>query len=91
MQKKKALIIGSRPIIIGQACEFDYSGTRACKALRNSGYEIVWVNSGQAAIMTDAEMENVTYIEPLNVGGWSRLLPGNVPTYFFPTWVGSLV
>ena len=63
----KVLIIGSGPIIIGQACEFDYSGTQACKALRNLGYEIVLVNSNPATIMTDPETADVTYIEPLNV------------------------
>jgi carbamoyl-phosphate synthase large subunit len=63
----KVLIIGSGPIIIGQACEFDYSGTQACKALRSLGYEIVLVNSNPATIMTDPGMADVTYIEPLNV------------------------
>lgn len=62
----KVLIIGSGPIIIGQACEFDYSGTQACKALRKLGYEIVLVNSNPATIMTDPETADVTYIEPLN-------------------------
>ena len=62
----KVLIIGSGPIIIGQACEFDYSGTQACKALRKLGYEIVLVNSNPATIMTDPEIADVTYIEPLN-------------------------
>src|SRR3989304_712172 len=62
---KKILLIGSGPIIIGQACEFDYSGTQACKALREEGYEIVLVNSNPATIMTDPEMADVTYIEPL--------------------------
>mgnify|MGYP003224385792 CR=1 FL=1 len=64
----KVLIIGSGPIIIGQACEFDYSGTQACKALRKLGYEIVLVNSNPATIMTDPETADVTYIEPLNAG-----------------------
>ena len=64
---KKVLIIGSGPIVIGQACEFDYSGTQACKALRSLGYEIVLVNSNPATIMTDPEMADRTYIEPLNV------------------------
>ena len=59
----KILIIGSGPIIIGQACEFDYSGTQACKALRNLGYEIVLVNSNPATIMTDPSTADVTYIE----------------------------
>ena len=64
---KKVLIIGSGPIIIGQACEFDYSGTQACKALRQLGYQIVLVNSNPATIMTDPDIADVTYIEPLNV------------------------
>ena len=64
---KKVMIIGSGPIIIGQACEFDYSGTQACKALRGLGYEIVLVNSNPATIMTDPGTADVTYIEPLNL------------------------
>lgn len=63
---KKVLIIGSGPIVIGQACEFDYSGTQACKALRACGYKIVLVNSNPATIMTDPVMADATYIEPLN-------------------------
>ena len=63
----KVMIIGSGPIIIGQACEFDYSGTQACKALRSLGYEIVLVNSNPATIMTDPGTADRTYIEPLNV------------------------
>ncbi|MBN2297662.1 MAG: carbamoyl-phosphate synthase subunit L, partial [Deltaproteobacteria bacterium] len=62
----KIMIIGSGPIVIGQACEFDYSGTQACKALRELGYEIVLVNSNPATIMTDPEIADITYIEPLN-------------------------
>ena len=62
---KKILIIGSGPIVIGQACEFDYSGTQACKALREEGYEVVLVNSNPATIMTDPEMADRTYIEPI--------------------------
>ena len=72
--KKKALIIGSGPIIIGQACEFDYSGTQACKALRNLGYEIVLVNSNPATIMTDPEMADATYIEPMNVSRLEQII-----------------
>ena len=64
----KILLIGSGPIIIGQACEFDYSGTQACKALREEGYEVVLVNSNPATIMTDPEMADRTYIEPSNLG-----------------------
>ena len=63
---KKIMIIGSGPIIIGQACEFDYSGTQACKSLRSEGYEVVLVNSNPATIMTDPEIANRTYIEPLS-------------------------
>ena len=62
----KVLIIGSGPIVIGQACEFDYSGTQACKALREQGYKIVLVNSNPATIMTDPVMADATYIEPLD-------------------------
>ena len=62
---KKILIIGSGPIVIGQACEFDYSGTQACKALREEGYEVVLVNSNPATIMTDPGLADATYIEPL--------------------------
>ena len=63
----KIMIIGSGPIVIGQACEFDYSGTQACKALRAEGYELVLVNSNPATIMTDPELSDRTYIEPLTV------------------------
>ena len=62
---RKILLIGSGPIVIGQACEFDYSGTQACKALREEGFEVVLVNSNPATIMTDPEMADRTYIEPL--------------------------
>ena len=64
---QKVMIIGSGPIVIGQACEFDYSGTQACKALRGLGYKIVLVNSNPATIMTDPAMADITYIEPLNL------------------------
>ena len=64
---RKILLIGSGPIIIGQACEFDYSGTQACKALREEGYTVVLVNSNPATIMTDPEMADRTYIEPLTI------------------------
>lgn len=68
------LVIGSGPIIIGQACEFDYSGTQACKALRGLGYKIVLVNSNPATIMTDPETADVTYIEPLNVERLTQII-----------------
>ena len=61
----KILIIGSGPIVIGQACEFDYSGTQACKALKSEGYQVVLVNSNPATIMTDPELADATYVEPL--------------------------
>ena len=70
----KILIIGSGPIVIGQACEFDYSGTQACKALRQEGYEIVLVNSNPATIMTDPETADVTYIEPLTVDSITEII-----------------
>src|SRR4026207_1233894 len=63
----KILIIGSGPIVIGQACEFDYSGTQACKALREDGYQVVLINSNPATIMTDPDLADKTYVEPLSV------------------------
>ena len=89
MQKKKALIIGSGPIIIGQACEFDYSGTQACKALRNLGYEIVLVNSNPATIMTDPEMADATYIEPLNVARLQQIIEKERPDVLLPNLGGQ--
>ena len=83
----KVLIIGSGPIIIGQACEFDYSGTQACKALKSLGYEIVLVNSNPATIMTDPSTADVTYIEPLNVLRRSLQRSGRMLS--FPTWAAS--
>ena len=71
---KKIMLIGSGPIVIGQACEFDYSGTQACKALRNLGYEIVLVNTNPATIMTDPEVADITYIEPLNVDRLTQII-----------------
>src|SRR5210317_2241325 len=70
----KVMIISSGPIIIGQACEFDYSGTQACKALREEGYEVVLVNSNPATIMTDPGMADKTYIEPLTVDSIERII-----------------
>ena len=89
MAKKKALIIGSGPIIIGQACEFDYSGTQACKALRNLGYEIVLVNSNPATIMTDPEMADATYIEPLNVARLEQIIAKERPDVLLPNLGGQ--
>ncbi len=85
----KVLIIGSGPIIIGQACEFDYSGTQACKALRSLGYEIVLVNSNPATIMTDPEMADVTYIEPLNVKRLEQIIAKERPDALLPNLGGQ--
>lgn len=85
----KVLIIGSGPIIIGQACEFDYSGTQACKALRKLGYEIVLVNSNPATIMTDPETADVTYIEPLNVERLEEIIKKERPDALLPNLGGQ--
>ena len=85
----KVLIIGSGPIIIGQACEFDYSGTQACKALKSLGYEIVLVNSNPATIMTDPETADVTYIEPLNVKRMEQIIKKERPDALLPNLGGQ--
>ena len=85
----KVLIIGSGPIIIGQACEFDYSGTQACKALKKLGYEIVLVNSNPATIMTDPETADVTYIEPLNVHRLEQIIAKERPDALLPNLGGQ--
>lgn len=85
----KVLIIGSGPIIIGQACEFDYSGTQACKALRKLGYEIVLVNSNPATIMTDPEIADVTYIEPLNIERMEQIIAKERPDAVLPNLGGQ--
>ncbi len=85
----KILIIGSGPIIIGQACEFDYSGTQACKALRSLGYQIVLVNSNPATIMTDPETADITYIEPLNVKRLTEIIDKERPDAVLPNLGGQ--
>ena len=85
----KILIIGSGPIVIGQACEFDYSGTQACKALRQEGYEIVLVNSNPATIMTDPETADITYIEPLTVPALTEIIRREKPDALLPTVGGQ--
>lgn len=85
----KILIIGSGPIIIGQACEFDYSGTQACKALRKLGYEIILVNSNPATIMTDPETADITYIEPLNVERLEQIIQKERPDALLPNLGGQ--
>jgi len=86
---KKILIIGSGPIVIGQACEFDYSGTQACRALRQEGYEVVLVNSNPATIMTDPEMADKTYIEPLTVESVTAIIEKEKPDALLPTVGGQ--
>ena len=86
---QKILIIGSGPIVIGQACEFDYSGTQACKALRQEGYKVVLVNSNPATIMTDPETADVTYIEPLTVEAVSAIIRKERPQALLPTVGGQ--
>ena len=85
----KVMIIGSGPIVIGQACEFDYSGTQACKALREEGYKIVLVNSNPATIMTDPVMADATYIEPLNVERLSQIIEKERPDALLPNLGGQ--
>lgn len=86
---KKILIIGSGPIVIGQACEFDYSGTQACRALREEGYKIVLVNSNPATIMTDPEVADKTYIEPMTVEVLSKIIQKEMPDVLLPTLGGQ--
>lgn len=85
----KIMIIGSGPIIIGQACEFDYSGTQACKALKNLGYEIVLVNSNPATIMTDPDVADITYIEPLNLARLTQIIEKERPDALLPNLGGQ--
>jgi len=85
----KVMIIGSGPIIIGQACEFDYSGTQACKALRNLGYEVVLVNSNPATIMTDPGMADRTYVEPLNIKSMEEIISKERPDALLPNLGGQ--
>src|SRR5439155_18358270 len=83
------LLIGSGPIVIGQACEFDYSGTQACKALREEGYEVVLVNSNPATIMTDPETADRTYIEPITWEMVARVIERERPDALLPTLGGQ--
>jgi carbamoyl-phosphate synthase large subunit len=85
----RILIIGSGPIVIGQACEFDYSGTQACKALKQEGYEVVLVNSNPATIMTDPELADRTYIEPLTVEILTTIIERERPDALLPTVGGQ--
>ena len=85
----KVMIIGSGPIVIGQACEFDYSGTQACKALRKLGYQIVLVNSNPATIMTDPGMADATYIEPLTLDCVADIIAKEKPDALLPNLGGQ--
>ena len=86
---KSILIIGAGPIVIGQACEFDYSGAQACKALREEGYRVILVNSNPATIMTDPEMADATYIEPITPETVARILEKERPDALLPTMGGQ--
>src|SRR5437763_5930811 len=86
---KKILLIGSGPIVIGQACEFDYSGTQACKALREEGYEVVLVNSNPATIMTDPGMADRTYVEPVTWEVVAKIIARERPDALLPTLGGQ--
>ena len=86
---KKILLIGSGPIVIGQACEFDYSGTQACKALREEGYEVVLVNSNPATIMTDPNVADATYIEPITPEFLAKIIEKERPDALLPTLGGQ--
>src|SRR6186713_3292215 len=85
----RVLVIGSGPIVIGQACEFDYSGTQALKALREEGYEVVLVNSNPATIMTDPELSDRVYVEPLTTEFLERVIAAERPQALLPTMGGQ--
>ncbi len=86
---KKILLIGSGPIIIGQACEFDYSGTQACKALKEDGFDVILVNSNPATIMTDPELTSKTYIEPITASMVQKIIEKEKPDCILPTMGGQ--
>src|ERR1700709_2441521 len=88
-QLKKILLIGSGPIVIGQGCEFDYSGVQACKALREEGYKVILANSNPATIMTDPEFADRTYIEPLDADILARIIDRERPDAVLPTLGGQ--
>ena len=86
---KKILVVGAGPIIIGQACEFDYSGTQACKALKDEGYKVVLINSNPATIMTDPVVADKTYIEPITLEVLEKILIKEKPNAVLPTMGGQ--
>ena len=85
---KKILLVGSGPIVIGQACEFDYSGTQACKALREEGCQVILINSNPATIMTDPETADRTYVEPITVEAIEKIIAKERPDAILPTLGG---
>ena len=85
---KSILIIGAGPIVIGQACEFDYSGAQACKALREEGYRVILVNSNPATIMTDPGMADAVYIEPVRWQTVAKIIETERPMRYCPPWAG---
>ena len=86
---KRILVVGAGPIIIGQACEFDYSGTQACKALKDEGYKVILINSNPATIMTDPDVADKTYIEPITVEVLEKILEKEKPNAILPTMGGQ--
>ncbi len=86
---KKILVIGAGPIIIGQACEFDYSGTQACKALKDEGYKVILINSNPATIMTDSGVADKTYIEPITLQVLEKIIIKEKPDAILPTMGGQ--
>ena len=86
---KKIMLIGSGPIVIGQACEFDYSGTQACKALKEEGYEVVLINSNPATIMTDPDLADHTYVEPITIESLEKIIAKERPDALLPTLGGQ--
>ena len=85
----KILIVGAGPIVIGQACEFDYSGAQACKSLKNEGYKVVLINSNPATIMTDPDVADKTYIEPITLEVLEKILKKEKPDAILPTMGGQ--
>ena len=86
---EKILVIGAGPIVIGQACEFDYSGTQACKALKNEGYKVILINSNPATIMTDPDLADKTYIEPITVEILEKIIIRERPSAILSTMGGQ--
>lgn len=83
------LLIGSGPIVIGQACEFDYSGTQSCKTLKSLGYRVILINSNPATVMTDPEFSHQTYIQPITPENIAAIIKKERLTLFYPRWAGK--